>query len=188
MTAGPGADRAILDHLLDALRQLPTSPDRDRYLGFLAEQGTDALRRDGGPEHVTASCFVLCPELDRVLLCYHRKGRFWVQFGGHLEPEDRDVAEAARREAREESGLADLELASPDIVDLDRHDLGPGFACRAHWDLGFVAFASPAAETTVSAESEDVGWFGIAALPPEIPSGFANRLQTVVDRMRHRPV
>jgi 8-oxo-dGTP pyrophosphatase MutT (NUDIX family) len=49
---------------------------------------------------------------------------------GHIEHADATVALAAQREAREESGIADLALLSAEIIDLDRHDLHGGFSCR----------------------------------------------------------
>jgi 8-oxo-dGTP pyrophosphatase MutT (NUDIX family) len=203
---------------LDALRRLdgfrPVDPAQaalaEEYVAFLRDGtgGTsgaggaraDAVRRDGGPEHLTASCFVLSPDLTRVLLCFHRKGQFWVQVGGHTEPGDRTLAEAALREAREESGLGDLRPFDPEPdprtwpdappsapVDVHRHDLAAAFGrCRTHWDVGFVAFADPDARTTVSAESEDVAWFGVDDLPPGTPTDFPTRLATVLAEVRHR--
>ena len=167
------------DTVTAALAAAPV-PQRDRFAAYVATNGDAALRRDGGPEHLTASCFVFSPDLGHVLLCLHRKGRFWVQFGGHLESDDRDLADAARREAREESGIADLELLGEHVVDLDRHDLHGGFACAAHWDVGFVALVDPATTTTVSDESDDVRWFPLDALPATVPDGFSARLAAVV--------
>lgn len=116
----------------------------------------------------------------------HRKGRFWVQFGGHLEPGDRSLADAARREAREESGIADLDLLDTSIADLDRHDLNGGFACAAHRDVGFVAVVEPARTTTVSEESDDVRWFALDALPEGLAPGLPARLAAVVTTVAHR--
>ena len=87
------------------------------------------------------------------------------------------MAEAAQREAREESGIDDLVLLSPAIVDLDRHDLHGGFSCTAHWDVGFAATADPDVEIAVSDESEDVRWFPINELPVQVPAGFCARLE-----------
>lgn len=89
---------------------------RTEYLAYLADGGT--AHRDASPQHLTASTFVFSPDLRQVLLCYHRKGQFWVQLGGHVEPGDVSVAAAAAREMREESGLTGLRLASP--ADLTR--------------------------------------------------------------------
>jgi 8-oxo-dGTP pyrophosphatase MutT (NUDIX family) len=168
------------DDVLARLAALPPSADRDSFIDFVSSGGGSALRREGGPEHVTASCFVFSPDLRRTLLCFHRKGGFWVQFGGHLEPEDASIAQAALREAREESGIDDLALASEEIVDLGRHELGGGFACSVHWDIGFVAVADPEAAITVSHESEDVRWFPVEALPAGSADGLGERVAAVL--------
>lgn len=117
------------------------------------------------------------PEFDHVLLCFHRKGQFWVQFGGHIESNDESVAEAAQREAREESGVGGLVLLSTAIVDLDRHDLHAGFSCAAHWDVGFAAAITPDVAISVSDESEEVRWFPINELPARVPAGFGARVE-----------
>lgn len=168
----------LLDDVLDRLTALPPAEERESFLRFVAASGDRSLRREGGPEHVTASCFVFSTDLARTLLCFHRKGRFWVQFGGHLEPDDATVADAAVREAREESGIGRLALLSGSIVDLERHELHGGFSCDAHWDIGFVALLSGDEEVTVSAESEDVRWFPLDDLPEDTADGLVRRLST----------
>jgi 8-oxo-dGTP pyrophosphatase MutT (NUDIX family) len=166
----------MLASVTRALGALPPSARRDAFLAFVADRGSAALLRTGGPDHLTGSCFVLGPHLDTVLLCLHRKGGFWVQFGGHVEPEDRSLADTARREAREESGITRLELLSDAVVDLDRHDLHGGFTCAAHWDVGFVAVVDPASALAVSDESDDVRWFPVDALPANVPIGLDARI------------
>lgn len=204
MTADPAA--LLARDALDRLdRWQPVDPRQEalaaQYRAFVrGDVGprAEAVRRDGGPQHLTASCFVLSPDLDHVLLCFHRKGRFWVQVGGHTEPGDTTLAGAAYREAREESGLHALVPFDPDPdpstgappsppVDVHRHDLAAAFgACRTHWDVGFVAFADPGARTVVSDESEDVAWFPVDALPAGTPDDFPVRLATVLAEVRHR--
>lgn len=154
-----------------------------------AATGTSAADRASGPEHVTASCFVVTRDLARVLLCFHGKGRFWVQVGGHVEPGDASLGDAALREAREESGVHDLvpltTAGGAAIVDLDRHALAGSFGrCRVHRDVGFVAFAPADARPVVSAESDDVRWFDVADLPPEVPPGFPARLTAALAEAR----
>jgi 8-oxo-dGTP pyrophosphatase MutT (NUDIX family) len=170
----------IVDELLERLRTLPQTADRDAFLRFVETRGDASLRRAGGPEHLTGSCFVFSPDLTQVLLCFHKKGRFWVQFGGHIEPGDATVAEAAQREAREESGIRSLELLSHRIAELDRHELRGGFACSAHWDVGFVALVDPRARIAVSDESDDVRWFPVDALPGGSPPGLETRLRAAL--------
>lgn len=125
----------------------------------------DGLWRDGPVEHLTASCLVLDRTGTRVLLTHHRRGGFWAQFGGHCEPEDATLPQAALREASEESGLARLGLRSG-VIDLDRHELPPAFGpCRAHLDVRYVAVAPTVARPRVSEESLDVAWHDVDALP-----------------------
>jgi 8-oxo-dGTP pyrophosphatase MutT (NUDIX family) len=157
---------------------------REEYLRFVTAAPATALDRDGGPEHVTGSCFVFTPDLSMVLLCFHRKGQFWVQLGGHVEQADPSVQAAAYREAREECGIDGL-VPVGGILDVDRHGLGGGFRCRAHWDVGFAALADPAAAPIASDESEDVAWWPVAALPENVPPGFAQRVAGVLTGLSH---
>jgi 8-oxo-dGTP pyrophosphatase MutT (NUDIX family) len=186
----PAADREILDRLE---QWSPVAPAQVRlsgeYRAFVRERQAAALERDGGPEHLTGSCFVLTPDLSQVLLCFHRKGQFWVQLGGHVESHDKTVAAAAYREAHEESGLTDIRPFDTTPVDLHRHLLPSSFGtCRVHWDVGFVGFADVDTVPVVSAESQALAWFGVDRLPPQAPEDLALRLRTVLGEVAHRQV
>ena len=60
------------------------------------------------PLHFTASALVVHPATGRVLLRWHVKLGLWLQVGGHADPRETDPLQIALREAREETGLADL--------------------------------------------------------------------------------
>ena len=60
------------------------------------------------PLHFTASALVVHPATSRVLLRWHVKLGRWLQVGGHADPGESDPLSVALREAREETGLADL--------------------------------------------------------------------------------
>ncbi|GGE89331.1 NUDIX hydrolase [Mycetocola zhadangensis] len=153
---------------------------RDDYLEYLTATGPAALDRNASRSHLTASCFVFTEDLSAVLLCFHKKGRFWVQLGGHIEAADGTVSAAAFREATEEAGIVVTPL-SPEPIDVDRHSLHAGFSkCDVHWDVGFVAIADPALPTITSDESDDVRWWPVGALPTEVPDGFPGRVARVV--------
>lgn len=157
---------------------------RDDYLNFLASRGEDSVDRENTRSHLTASCFVFTPDLSGVLLCFHRKGQFWVQLGGHIENTDRSVAAAAFREAVEEGGVP-VAPVSRLPLDLDRHELGDGFArCDVHWDVGFAGLASRDSVPVASDESDDVRWWPVDALPSGIPEGFAGRVGGIVEAVR----
>lgn len=141
----------------------------------------DAVLKHGPPAHLTASCVVLDPSGEHVLLTHHRRARRWFQFGGHLEPGDAGVHAAATREAREESGLPTL-TPLPQIVELDRHVLVGDFGtCREHLDVRYLALVDREAAPQASAESLQVRWWPVTELP-EGPEGELARLVRVARR------
>jgi 8-oxo-dGTP pyrophosphatase MutT (NUDIX family) len=111
--------------------------------------------------HITASALVIAPERGEVLLTLHRKLRMWLQMGGHCEPGDATLADAALREGTEESGIAGLALLPGGPVRLDRH-LTP---CAWHLDVQYAAVAPRGAEEAISDESLDLRWFAYDEVP-----------------------
>ena len=141
----PAAYGLIRDDAIAELRGwLPPDAAQERlrldYLAHLRRHG-DAMARGGPPAHLTGSVIVLDRAGEQVLLTLHQKARRWFQFGGHFEAGDRSMREGAEREAREESGI-DALVALPEIVMLDRHELGDAFgSCREHLDVRYAAIA-----------------------------------------------
>ncbi|WP_018571311.1 NUDIX hydrolase [Streptomyces sp. PsTaAH-124] len=127
---------------------------RQVYLDHLAAH-PDGLWKACGDGHITASALVVDPEHGRVLLTLHKKLRMWLQMGGHCEPEDATLAQAALREGAEESGIPGLSLLPGGPVRLDRH-LTP---CAWHLDVQYAAIAPPGAVEAISDESLDLRWF-----------------------------
>jgi len=153
--------------VLDAWRPDDDEQERLRasYLLHLHDH-PDGLSRSCVPAHLTASALVLDATASHVLLTLHRKGGFWSQLGGHCEPSDGTLAGAALREAREESGIADVRLVDDLPVDLDRHALSSAFgSCGEHLDVRYAAVVPMGARPVVSEESHDVAWFPVDALP-----------------------
>ncbi len=171
MTEGFSHLAADLTSRLQSWRAPDASQESLRlaYLDHLARYGAKGVAKAGPPEHVTASCLVIAPGLDEVLLTLHAKAGLWFQMGGHLEETDADVPAAALREAVEESGLARSALRlHPEIVQLDRHRLVGRFGrCTEHLDVRMVAVAERDAPFAVSSESLDVAWWPVDALPAE---------------------
>lgn len=160
----------------DAVRVLTewAAPDAEQdllrhdYLDHLAARA-DGVWRSCRPAHITASALVVDPEHGRVLLTLHPKVGRWLQLGGHCEPEDTTLADAALREAREESGIGTgLALLGDAPVKLDRHAVrcaGKDAPENTHLDVQYLVLAPAGAVAAISDESLDLRWFGFDALP-----------------------
>lgn len=137
---------------------------RNAYLSFL-EARTDACLRECEPGHVTASAMVFDHAEENVLLTLHPRVGRWLQLGGHCEPHDKTLANAALREATEESGIDGLRI-SAEPVHLDVHPVtcSLGKPTR-HFDVRFAVHAPPGANAVASDESDDLRWWPVAALP-----------------------
>ncbi|MEU5664119.1 NUDIX hydrolase [Streptomyces longwoodensis] len=172
---------SLYDDAVLVLKQYEGQGDQDElsrlYLDHLAAHpdGMWKACRDG---HVTASALVIDPERGRVLLTLHRKLRMWLQMGGHCEPVDATLAEAALREGREESGISGLTLLPGGPVRLDRH-LTP---CAWHLDVQYAALAPAGAVEAISDESLDLRWFPYA----EVASVADDSVVRLVEATRAR--
>jgi 8-oxo-dGTP pyrophosphatase MutT (NUDIX family) len=136
----------------------------------LCDAGGDACARDHfGPGHFTASAFIVSPERDALLLIFHAKLARWLQPGGHVEPGDRDLLAAARREAEEEVGLAELELLAPAPFDLDVHDIPAlrGEPPHAHFDVRFLFRAQQRAVRPAD-DAQAARWVKLSELSLEL--------------------
>lgn len=164
-----------------------TAPDpaqdtlRESYLGFL-DAREDADRRTCAPGHLTASGVLLSADRKSTLLTLHPRVGAWLQLGGHLEDGDTDLAAAALREMREESGIEDIAI-DPAPIELHCHAIQcKGYAVPTrHYDVRFVGVAEAGAREQISHESDDLRWFGLDALPDALER-VARLIQRAVER------
>ncbi|MEU6281231.1 NUDIX hydrolase [Streptomyces sp. NPDC047028] len=143
---------------------------RQVYLEHL-QAHPDGMWKACAEGHITASALVVDPERERVLLTLHRKLRMWLQMGGHCEPADATLAQAALREATEESGIAGLTLLPGGPARLDRHHT----PCAWHLDVQYAAVAPPGSVEMISEESLDLRWFGYGEVA-DVADGSVVRL------------
>jgi 8-oxo-dGTP pyrophosphatase MutT (NUDIX family) len=149
------ARRPVLD-MLDRYRPQgeAEAADVERVQALAATVDDPWLRSI--PLHVTASAVIVHPDSGRVLLRWHQRQQAWLQVGGHGDPGETEPLAIALREAREESGLTDLEpwpdaeLRQVAIVSVPANSREPA---HEHADVRFV-LATRAPEAA-RAESPD---------------------------------
>ena len=157
--------------LMDALNRFrpcneQEETDKNQILSLLSG-GQDLYTRDNPVAHLTASSWVVSPDRKQVLLVYHNLYRSWAWMGGHADG-DRDLCRVALRETREESGLQDLTLVSPDIFSLesltvDGHEKrGKYVSSHLHLNVTYLLEADPRQPIRVKPdENSGVAWFPV---------------------------
>jgi 8-oxo-dGTP pyrophosphatase MutT (NUDIX family) len=152
--------------LLELLEKFAVSPlctssetaAHARILDFVTRQ--PACFERATPEgHITGSAWILDHARAACLLTHHKKLNLWLQPGGHADG-DSDVQAVAHREAREESGIPDLTLLSPEIFDVDVHVIPARKQDpeHLHFDIRFAFVALEGAQYVVSDESHALAW------------------------------
>lgn len=130
------------------------------------------------PGHITCTGLVVAPDGEKLLLVHHRRLDRWLLPGGHVEPDDPEIWDAARRETVEETGAELLPDVAPELAGMDVHGIPSkrGEPYHLHHDLIF-AFRAAREEIRVSPESRAVAWctpaeFDRYALPDSIKNAY----------------
>ena len=177
------ADAAALVRAFDVPNDGEALKSRDLALMLLASVVHPFSRKLFAPGHITATGLVLSPFPSRLLLVHHRRLDRWLPPGGHVEPEDDSLGDAARREVLEETGVS-VAPGAPRLAGIDVH----GIPARGsepyhlHHDLLFL-FHATTTDLQVSPESRDVIWcppdqFDRYDVPPNVRRAFARVLST----------
>jgi 8-oxo-dGTP pyrophosphatase MutT (NUDIX family) len=142
------------------------------------------------PGHITCSGLVLAPDGERLLLVHHRRLDRWLLPGGHVEPDDAKIWDAARREVIEETGAILAPdppvppLASLDVHGIPMHGRQP---YHLHHDLTFQ-FQAEAEDFQVSEESRAVVWCAPSEFDRyELPGNIRRAWGRVYPKIPDRP-
>jgi 8-oxo-dGTP pyrophosphatase MutT (NUDIX family) len=159
---------------------------RAEVLHLLQREARPFSRSSFVPGHITTSALILAPENEAVLLVFHPRLHRWLQPGGHVEASDASLLDAARREAREETGIALSDRRPAPLVGIDVHEIPArgGEPAHRHHDLMFgFAGVNPAAPAAA-------GTLRVTWCPPDRLGGFGadSPLRRAVARMLGRPV
>jgi len=112
---------------------------RERTMQLLQGVANPFSRKSVSPGHMTASAVVLSPDKTKTLLVFHERLDRWLQPGGHVEPDDIDLADTARREVLEETSIGLERVKHVLLVGIDVHAIpaANGEPSHLHHDLTF---------------------------------------------------
>jgi len=163
MTRAADLRSLLLDHV-------PADPREAGFVGTMLEvleaSGEAAFARSHfEPGHFTASAFIVHPDRRQILLILHSKFGIWLQPGGHVDPEDADIAAAARREVAEETGLGGGRITRSEafggLLDVDIHDIPAnprkGEPPHQHLDVRFC-FVADTDVVVAGSDANDARW------------------------------
>ncbi len=130
------------------------------------------------PGHITCTGLVLAPDGEQFLIVHHRRLNRWLLPGGHVEPGDAEIWDAARREVVEETGATLAPDDAPLLVSMDVHGIPSNGRepYHLHHDLLF-AFRAVSDAVLCSPESREVRWcrpgeFGRYVLPDNLQRAY----------------
>jgi 8-oxo-dGTP pyrophosphatase MutT (NUDIX family) len=123
------------------------------------KQNSDCFERTLLIGHVTGSAWIVDKSRQFTLLTHHRKLNKWFQTGGHCDG-DSNVLNVALKEAKEETGLIEIQVISSDIFDIDIHEIPErkGVPSHLHYDVRFLLEADMTERLIISSESSDLAW------------------------------
>ncbi len=183
------------DAVAEHLRRFPQEADRLAELPSLLAGPLPLHDRRTVPGHVTATGVVVDLPSRRVLLIRHVVLGRWLPPGGHVEAGELPPA-AARREVREEVGIAVGPVLSPEPdrvmpIDIDSHPIPAndkrGEPAHMHHDFRF-AFAAKIADPLVADATEVSAAEWVAFDADRIPPNLRPALDKLLAAERLWPV
>ncbi|MEE2682716.1 MAG: NUDIX hydrolase [Actinomycetota bacterium] len=158
LTGPQGSIETAVKEISAVCSSTPSSDSaRDRILNFIQEY-PDALYRSCEAGHLTGSAAIVDHTASKFLLMHHLKLRKWLQPGGHADG-DGLLSRVALREAREETGIEDLQIYTPGI-DCDVHII-PERADEPehlHLDIRYLLRAPRGSQYKKNHESTELRW------------------------------
>ena len=91
--------------------------DKKLILEFI-KNNDNVLYRENEYAHMTSSGLIFDNKLDKILMVHHNIYNTWSWTGGHADGES-DLLKVAVKEAKEETGVADINVLDEDIITLD---------------------------------------------------------------------
>lgn len=127
----------------------------------------DVLTRQNQYGHFTSSAFVLNKERTKILMAYHKIYNSWAWVGGHSDG-DNDLLYVAMKEAKEETGIKNVEpifneIYSIELINVNGHEKGGKYVgSHVHLNVTYLLETDENEEIHIKEdENSDVKWIPI---------------------------
>ncbi|MES2796930.1 MAG: NUDIX hydrolase [Bacteroidota bacterium] len=155
---------------------------KNRTIDFVVSE-PDCFKRELIKGHITGSAMIVNQALTKTVLVLHAKINKWLQPGGHADGET-DILMVAMKEAKEETGLNNLQIVS-EILDIDVHTISARKLVPAHlhYDIRFLIIADENEPFQISDESTDIQWISLDEVPQY---NSENSLLRMVEKVQNK--
>ncbi|MFD8349987.1 NUDIX hydrolase [Streptomyces coelicoflavus] len=154
------------------LAQHPEDAHEVAVVHDLLDAGVDLTNRKSLPGHVTAGA-ILVGRDGRVLHILHNATGKWLLPGGHIEPTDDTLLQAAGRELAEETGVPPQAVTPhgevPLHIDVHAIDANPakGEPAHQHFDFRFLFRTTADIGELQTEQVTDAAWHTVESLADE---------------------
>lgn len=136
-------------------------------LKYIEDYPHNILLRENEMGHMTSSGFILNKSLDKTLMVHHNIYKTWAWTGGHADGDD-DLLYVAMKEAKEETGVKNIEPLMPEIASIDILPVwghikkGAYVPTHMHLSAAYILIADEEEELHINeAENSDVRWIPV---------------------------
>ena len=166
----------IINILDEYLKVFPNEKERQSiFLQFLEENNNDEIIDwNNFNGHIVASGFVYSKENNKFLVLYHNDMKMFLYPGGHIDRNDIDPLETAKREVKEETGLNDLKLCKVSNnelipIDIDTHIISYNERLNLpehyHFDIRYLFIVDNISEINIDLEElSSYKWISVQEL------------------------
>lgn len=160
-----------IDHIKESLQKFnpyneQEEVDKKIMLKYI-DDFDDVLTRQNEYGHFTSSAFVLNKERTKILMIYHKIYNSWAWVGGHADGES-DFLYVAMKEAKEETGVKNIEpifkdIYSLEVINVDGHEKrGKYVGSHVHLNVTYLLEADEDEEIHIKEdENSGVKWVSI---------------------------
>jgi 8-oxo-dGTP pyrophosphatase MutT (NUDIX family) len=145
---------------------LQEEKDKEIFIKFI-NTFDNYLNRENEYGHICSSAFVLNKERTKIVMIYHNIYKSWGWMGGHADGE-KDLLKVAIQEAKEESGLENINIVSKEILTLDtisvigHYKRGKYIPAHIHYTVAYLLEADENEKIRIKEdENSDIKWVPI---------------------------